>query len=50
MQDFYEISNLSLLSPHEHMKYMIKDPSQIQEPPCSPKLQESVIFLQEGSW
>ena len=27
----------------------IKDPSPSQEPPCPPKLQQSVIIVQEGS-
>ena len=50
MTDFYETWNLSLLSPKEHIKNMIKDPSPSQEHPRPPKLQQSVIILQEGSW
>ena len=49
MTDFYETLNLSLLSSKEHIKNVIKDPSPSQEPPCPPKLQQSVLILQEGS-
>ena len=48
MMDFYENLNLSLLSSKEHIQNVIKDPSPSQEPLCPPKLQQSVIILQEG--
>ena len=47
--DFYETLNLSLLSSNKHIKNVIKDPSPSQEPPQPPKLQQSVIILQEDS-
>ena len=50
MSDFYETSNLSFLSSKEHIKNVIKDPSLSQEPQQPPKLQQSVIIFQEGSW
>ena len=48
--DFFETWNLSLLSSKEHSKNVIMDPSTSEEPTCPPKLQQSVIILQEGSW
>ena len=49
MTEIYETSKLSLLSSKEHIKDVIMDPSLSQEPPHPPKLQQSVIILQDGS-
>ena len=49
MSDFYETSNLSLISSKEHTKNVIKDPSPSQEPSRPPKLQQKIIILQNGS-
>ena len=48
--DYYETWNISLLSSKEHIQNVIKDHSPNQEPPRPPKLQQSVIILQEDSW
>ena len=50
MTNFYETWNLSLLSSKEPSKIVIMDPSPSQEPPNPPKLQQSVIIIQECSW
>ena len=50
MSDFFQTWNLSLLALKEHIPIMIMDISPSQEPPRPPKLQQSVIILQEGSW
>ena len=42
--------SVSLLSSKEHTKNVIIDPSPSQDTSSPPKLQQSVIILQEGSW
>ena len=50
MTDFYETWNLSLLSSKEHTKNVIIDPSPSQDTSSPPKLQQSVIILQVGTY
>ena len=45
MTDFYETSNLSLLSSKEHIMTVIKDPSPSQEPPLHNILNSSRVSL-----